>query len=293
MTQTAPLVRASHDAGLATLTLDSPHNRNALSAALIEQLLAALASAVTDDAVRAVVVSHSGPVFCAGADLKETAAAFQAIEETAARNQGTADSAAPPAPGAASAPASTAMPAARMGELLAAVWECPKPVLVAVAGPARAGGLGLIAAADIAVCAKDATFSFLEVRLGVVPAVISATVVPRLTPRAVAELFLTGDTFDGTRAAEIGLVTAAVPAEELDATVARYAASLLRGAPGALATAKSLARRPTATSIRAELAELTKVSVSFFTSAEGREGVRSFMEKRDPSWVRELDGRLV
>lgn len=254
------LVRAAHAGGLATLTLDSPHNRNALSAALIEQLLGRLGDALADDAVRAILITHTGPVFCAGADLKETAAAFLSGEPSA-------------------------LPAARMGEVLRAVWESPKPVLVRVGGPARAGGLGLIAAADIAVCTVEATFAFSEVRLGVVPAVITATVVPRLTPRAAAELYLTGDTFGGERAAAVGLVTVAVPAADLDETVARYAASLLRGAPGALATAKRLARRPAGPAIADDLAELTELSVGFFTSDEGREGVLSFVEKRDPSWV--------
>jgi methylglutaconyl-CoA hydratase len=253
------LVQHARDGAVATLTLDSPHNRNALSAALLGELSERLAEAVADAAVRVIVLTHTGPVFCSGADLKETAAAFSGE--------------------------SKGIPAAGMGELLAAVWECPKPVLARVGGPARAGGLGLIAAADIAVCTTTATFGFSEVRLGVVPAVISATVLPRLAPRAAAELYLTGDTFDGVRAAQIGLMTAAVPEDELDATIARYTQSLLRGAPGALATAKQLARRGAGATIRAELAELTEMSVTFFTSTEGREGVLSFVERRDPTWV--------
>jgi methylglutaconyl-CoA hydratase len=121
--------------------------------------------------------------------------------------------------------------------------------------------------------------------LGLIPAVISATVLPRLVPRAAAELFLTGDSFDGTRAAGIGLVTAAVPAAELDQTVARYAGSLVRGAPVALAATKRLLRRGGERAIRDEIAELTERSVGFFASEEGREGVLSFVEKRDPAWV--------
>jgi methylglutaconyl-CoA hydratase len=171
-----------------------------------------------------------------------------------------------------------------MGEVFAAIWESPKPVVARVGGPARAGGLGLVAAADIAICSTDATFAFSEVRLGVVPAVISSTVLPRLAPRAAAELFLTGDIFDGTRAAHIGLVTAAVAPADLDATVARFAHSLCQGAPGALAATKQLLRRD-APPIRAQLAELTTRSVEFFGSDEGREGVRAFAEKRAPSWV--------
>jgi methylglutaconyl-CoA hydratase len=252
----SPLVRREVAGGVATLTLDSPGNRNALSAALVDDLVAALAAVTDDPAVRAVVLSHAGPVFCAGADLRETAAAV----------------------------AGGGVPASRLGEALAAVWECPKPVVARVGGAARAGGLGLIAAADIAYCSLEATFAFAEVRIGVVPAVISATVLPRLTPRAASELFLTGDVFDGARAERVGLVTAAVPAKDLDERVAACTASLLRAAPGALAATKDLARG--GRSIRTDLDRLTEMSVGFFTSAEGREGVRSFLDKRDPAWVR-------
>jgi methylglutaconyl-CoA hydratase len=251
------LVRTVTDSGVTTLTLDSPANRNALSTPLIRELLDGLAAALADPSVRVVVISHTGPVFCSGADLKETAEA---------RANGT-------------------LPAELVGDLLAAIWESPKPVLARVAGPARAGGLGLIAAADIAVCTREATFAFSEVRLGVIPAVISATVLPRLAPRAAAELYLTGDVFDGVRAAQIGLVTAAVPAAELDPAVTRYCHALVRGGPLALAGAKRLLRRAPGEDIRADLAELSIRSAGFFRSDEGREGVTAFREKRDATWV--------
>jgi methylglutaconyl-CoA hydratase len=169
--------------------------------------------------------------------------------------------------------------------VLAALWEFPKPVVARVGGPARAGGLGLIAAADIAVCTRDATFSFSEVRLGVIPAVISATVLPRLTPRAAAELYLTGNVFDGVRAAEVGLVTTAVPAEDLDRTVESYCSALVQGGPLALAGTKQLLRRTPAGSVRADLADLSERSGAYFRSPEGREGVAAFREKRPPSWI--------
>jgi methylglutaconyl-CoA hydratase len=259
------MVAVSVERGVATLTLDSPHNRNALSSALVTQLGEALAAAIADDAVRVIVLSHTGPVFCSGADLKETAAML------AGASEGDGDA---------------ALPVVRLAGLLEAIWECPKPVVARVGGPSRAGGLGLIAAADIAVCTTDATFAFTEVRLGVIPSVISATVLRRLAPRAAAELYLTGEIFDGTRAAAAGLVTAAVSAETLDATVARLVASLVRGAPAALAATKDLLRRPTSSSsIHEELVELAELSATFFASAEGREGIAAFAEKRNPSWV--------
>lgn len=251
------LVRTVTAAGVTTITLDSPANRNALSAQLMRELLEGLGAALTDPAVRTVVISHTGPVFCSGADLKETAEARE----------------------------SGKVPAELLADVLAAIWEFPKPVLARIAGPARAGGLGLIAAADIAVCAREATFAFSEVRLGVIPAVISATVLPRLAPRAAAALYLTGDVFDGARAAEIGLVTAAVEADGLDAAVSAYTESLVRGGPLALAGTKQLLRRRPAETVRADLAELSDRSAGYFRSAEGREGVAAFREKRPAAWV--------
>jgi methylglutaconyl-CoA hydratase len=252
------LVRVETGRGLATLTLDSPHNRNALSRPLMTQLLAALAAVVADPTVRVVVLTHAGPAFCSGADLKETAEAYA----------GTGP-----------------LPTELLGEVLATVWECPKPVMARVGGPARAGGLGLIAAADIAVCAEDATFAFNEVRLGVIPAIISATVLRRLSPRAATELFLTGEVFDGRRAAEIGLVTAAAPTAALDETVVAYCEALVRGGPEALAGAKRLLLRRPAGAIRDDLAELSALSLEYFRSSEGMEGVRALREKRAPAWL--------
>jgi methylglutaconyl-CoA hydratase len=251
------LVRTATAAGISTLTLDSPANRNALSTPLMEQLLTALGAALADPAVRVVVLSHTGPVFCSGADLAETAAAYE----------------------------SGRVPVELLGDVLAALWDFPKPLVARVAGPARAGGLGLIAACDIAVCTADATFAFTEVRLGVIPAVISATVLPRLAPRAAAELYLTGNTFDGRRAADIGLVTAATAADSLDDTVAGFCAALLRGGPLALAGTKQLLRRRPAESVRADLVDLGHRSAGYFRSDEGREGVAAFREKRPARWV--------
>lgn len=250
-------MRTTTEGGVATVTLDSPHNRNALSTPLMTQFRQALAAAIADPAVRVVLLDHAGPVFCSGADLKETTAAQQA---------GT-------------------LPVSMLADVLVEVWECPKPVVARVAGPARAGGIGLIAAADIAICATDATFAFTEVRLGVIPAVISATVLPRLASRAAARLFLTGEVFEAEYAAEAGLITEAVPATQLDAAVAAVCESLLRGAPAALAGTKRLLRRPGPADLRAELAELSALSVEYFRSADAREGIAAATGKREPRWV--------
>ena len=248
------LVHLDVAAGVATITLDSPDNRNALSAQLRGELLAHLATAIGDDAVRVIVLTHTGRVFCSGMDLKEARGG-----------------------------ASRGM--AEFPAILERIWTSPTPVLARVAGPARAGGVGLVAACDIAVAAEDATFAFSEVRIGVVPAVISVTVLPRLLPRAAHELFLTGESFDARRAAQIGLVNTAVEGEGLDAEVARYVEMLRLGAPGALAATKEMLRGERPAGLDARFAEMQELSARFFAGEEGQEGMRAFAEKRRPSWA--------
>lgn len=246
------LVHSTVSGGVATLTLDSPPNRNALSPALLTQLGSLLDRALADDAVRVIVLSHTGRVFCSGMDLKATAAAG-----------GVGD-----------------MPVTAFPSLLTALADSPKPVIARVGGPARAGGIGLLAACDLALAAESATFAFTEVRLGVVPAVISVPVLPLLTPRAARELFLTGEVFPAARALAAGLLTAVVPDGALDAEVARYAAMLALGGPEALALTKELLRSPSTS-----YEEMTALSAARFASAEGREGVAAFAGKRPPAWV--------
>lgn len=243
--------------GVATLTLDSPPNRNALSPQLMGELAAGLRAALDDPTVRVMVLSHTGPVFCSGMDLKATARASGATD----------------------------LPITAFPDVLSTLWTSPKPVLARVAGPARAGGIGLVAACDVAVAARSATFAFSEVRIGVVPAIISVPVLPRLAPRAAHELFLTGEVFGAARAAEIGLVNLAVADEELDAEVDRYVDMLVRGAPGALAATKEMLRRPPAESMAADFAAMATLSAEHFAGAEGREGMAAFTEKRVASWV--------
>ncbi|MBO0840478.1 MAG: enoyl-CoA hydratase family protein [Sciscionella sp.] len=250
------LVHYAVTAGIARLTMDSPHNRNALSARLRRELSEHLDRAIDTEDVRVIVLEHTGPVFCAGMDLKE------------ARGAGSADQ------GVNEFPA-----------ILQRIWTSPKPVVAKLAGPARAGGVGLVAACDIAVAVDAATFAFTEVRIGVVPAVISITVLPRLLPRAAHELFLTGETFDAHRAAAIGLINSAVPADELDAEVARYTDMLVLGAPNALAATKQMLRRPRSTELADDFADMLSLSAKHFASAEGQEGIVAFATKRKPNWV--------
>ncbi|MDQ2880250.1 MAG: enoyl-CoA hydratase-related protein [Actinomycetota bacterium] len=247
MTDVDELVHLAVWSGIATITLDSPANRNALSAPLRGQLLDALERTAGDGSVRVVVLDHTGPAFCAGMDLTEPP---DAVKE--------------------------------LPLILERIWTHPKPVVAKLAGHARAGGIGLVAAADIAVAAQHATFAFTEVRLGLVPAVISVTVLPRLLPHAALELFLTGETFDATRAVAIGLLNSAVPADQLDAEVNRFTGMLVKGSPEALALTKQLLRART---MARDFPAMLELSAARFASAQGREGIRAFTEKRAPSWV--------
>ncbi|MEV4893358.1 enoyl-CoA hydratase-related protein [Nonomuraea sp. NPDC055795] len=254
------LVHKELDGGIATITLDSPPNRNALSVRLLGDLEARLNWALAEPEVRLIVLTGTGPVFCSGADLKE-----QRIE---------------PAAGAGDAPVTASFP-----EILGLIWESPKPVICRLNGTARAGGLGLVAACDFAIAPDTASFAFTEVRLGVVPAMISVPVLRRLDPRAAAEYFLTGEVFDAARAAEIGLLTRAVPGDRLDAEVARYAEMLLRGGPEALAITKRMVRDIPQVSFEEGLRQMTALSAQRFTSEEGQEGIAAFVDKRPPKWV--------
>jgi methylglutaconyl-CoA hydratase len=266
------LVHLEVAAGRATITLDSPSNRNALSAQLRGELRERLDAALADGAVRVVVLTHTGTVFCSGMDLRES------------RGAGTGDQGVQEFPG-----------------ILATLWHSPKPVIARLAGPARAGGVGLVAACDIAIGARagtdtspspvaslapgGATFAFSEVRIGVVPAVISVPVVPRLLPRAAEELMLTGETFDADRAAAIGLLNRAVDPGALDAEVDRYTDMLARGGPAALAATKAMLRRRPADDMATDFEAMLRLSAEFFASEEGQEGMAAFAEKRPPRWV--------
>ena len=249
-----PLVGVGRRGPAAVVTLDSSRNRNALSRALVEQLHAALIAALDDDGVRVVVLTGAGPVFCSGADLKEQRAGG--------------------APGAVGLP-----------EVLTLIIESPKPVVARVNGAARAGGLGLIAACDLTVGLAGATFGFSEVRIGVAPAVIAVPCLRRMDPRAARELFLTGETFDGVRAREAGLLDRAVADGELDAAVDAFVAQLGQGAPQALAVTKQLLRDMPGPNLQEDFRRMATVSAERFGSAEAREGIAALLEKRRPAWA--------
>lgn len=251
------LVRVERQDGVARLVLDSPANRNALSAQLRTELYDALLDAAADEAVRCIVLGHTGTTFCSGADLKEM-------------RDG------PPGPGTPTMP-----------QILVEIWGSPKPIVAALSGVARAGGLGLVAACDLVVASNAITFACTEVRIGVVPAVISAVVAPRMTPSAAHQLFLTGLPFTAQWAQRTGLVDVLVEPDQLESEVRRVTDGFALAAPGALAGTKRLMRSATAIAeLQAQLGRLEQLSAQYFSADEGREGMAAFAEKRSPRWVR-------
>jgi enoyl-CoA hydratase len=230
-----------------TLTLDSPANRNALSAALVRELTDALTDCAKDADVRAIVLTHTGNTFCAGADLRN-----------------------PPPPDA-------------LVALLRQIVELRKPVVARVTGHVRAGGLGLLAACDISSASPQATFAFTEVHIGVAPAVISLPLLPRTDPRALARYYLTGERFTAPEAARIGLLTTA--GEDVDETLTPVLDGLRRASPQALAETKALLTAKVLEAFDRDAADLTALSARLFSSAEAREGMTAFLDRRDPQWV--------
>ena len=245
--------------GAAWITLNRPENRNALSAILVTELYDHLTNANADDEVRSIVITGNGPAFCAGADLKSP-------------------------PGQLSEGVGLAVPYA---DVLTAIIDSPKPVIAAVNGAAFAGGLGLVGAADIVVTRTDVQFSFSEVRIGVIPAIISVVCMPKLGVHHGTKLFLTGERFDGQQAVDMGLAHITVPEDELVSTVEEQIAMINLGGPIAVQECKKLARRVTQLSIEEGFKETAEWSARMFRSDEGAEGMASFREKRKPNWVKE------
>ena len=247
------LVQYSTDSGIARIALDSPRNRNALSAALVEQLTQALADANSDDSVRAVELTHTGGTFCAGADLTEASQGGMKAGTT------------------------------RVLTLLRHIVALPKPVVGSIDGHVRAGGLGLVGACDIVLAGPKSTFAFSEVKLGLAPAMISLTTLPRLDPRAASRYYLTGETFDSATAARIGLVTEAV--DDIDAGTMVVLDALRRCSPQGLRETKPLLTAGILEGFEARADALAEQSARLFGSEEAAEGMAAFLAKRPPSWA--------
>jgi methylglutaconyl-CoA hydratase len=254
-------LEVERDGPVARVWLNRPEVRNALDGLMVTELRRVLFDLHTLDSIRVIVLGGRGPCFCAGADLAwMQAMATFTPEENLREAQAVAD-------------------------LFFTVYESPKPIVARVHGAALGGGSGLVAACDIPVAALGTQFGFTEVRLGVIPAVISPYVLAKIGESAARELFLTGERFEAVRAAEIGLVRAAVPEEDLDAVVEGRVQELLKAGPRAIAEAKALIREVAWHRVediqRYTVERLAEIRVS----PEAQEGMRAFLEKRKPDWA--------
>lgn len=247
---TNELVHYHSAEGIATITLDSPHNRNALSRQLVTELFGALDRAEEEAGARVVLIRSADRVFCSGADLSEASAG--GMDEGAKA----------------------------LVALQRRIVTHDRPVVTRLAGPVRAGGLGIVAASDVVICSDDVTFAFTESRLALAPAVISLTVLPRLTSRAAAETFLTGRTFEATEAAAMGLVTRAVGADDLDDAVTEVCAELGKAHPQGLRETKALLARELVENLDAHGEEMAALSGRLFGSDEAREAMNAFLTRK-------------
>lgn len=246
-------IRYRKDAGVARITLDEPARRNALSPALISDVTDFLAGAVADATVRSVIIDHAGSTFCSGADL--SSAKDDGAEDTARSFLG----------------------------LLKAIVAAPKPVIAVVNGHVRAGGMGLLSACDIAFVSPTSTFGAPEPRIGVAPALIALTVLPRLGSRTAARHLLAGDVFGADEAARIGFITNV--ADDAAAEADSYAAVLSACSPQGLAETKSLLNHAILIAFEERGDDLAALSARLFASEEAAEGMAAFLDRRPPSWV--------
>ena len=242
--------------GAAWITLNRPEVRNALSSNLLTEVYDHLAAANADPAVRCIVLTGAGKGFCSGADLKNP-------------------------PGMAGADGRIVP----YEDVLTAIWEGEKPVIAAVNGAAFAGGLGLVGASDIIITSEEAVFSFSEVRIGVIPAIISVVCLRKLGPHHGMRLFVTGDRFNGKQAVEYGLAHRAVPLDQLATSVQEEIDAIILGSPIAVAECKKLVRAIPSGSLQEEFEMTQEWSRRMFQSDEAAEGMLAFREKRKPHWV--------
>ncbi len=279
-----PRVRVDRRGPVTTLTLDSPHNRNALSSGLLRELRDALHGAQADPDVRVVVLTGEGTAFCSGVDLHERRHPAPAGEGPPAEGDRAAGG--DPAAGGDAAAGPASLP-----DVLSCLVGLPQPVIARVNGDVRGGGLGLVAACDLAVAAPSATFAFSEVRVGVAPAVIAVPGLRVMDRRAFARYALTGDAFAAVDAAAAGLLTTVT--DDVDGWVAGVVASVLRSSPAAVAATKELTGWPavgapgtgTAGAWDDAIAAAEALSDELFASADGIEGMAAFVEKRPARWV--------
>jgi methylglutaconyl-CoA hydratase len=245
---------------VARVFLNRPEVRNAFDGLMVTELRRAIFDLHAVESVRVIVLGGHGPAFCAGADLRWMQAMASFSREENLRE------------------------AQALADLFFTVYESPKPIVARVHGAALGGGAGLVAAADIPIAALGTQFGFTEVRLGILPAVISPYVLGKIGESAARELFLTGERFEAVKAQEIGLVRAAVPPEDLDAAVAARVEALLQSGPRAIAQAKRLIEEVSFRRVEDVQRYAVEAIAEIRVSAEGQEGLRAFLEKRKPNW---------
>ena len=254
-------VRVARDGVVARVTLSRPDVRNAFNDEMLADLLEAFGQIRDDPALRVVVLTGEGNSFCAGADLNWMKRVLNYTYE-----ENYEDS-------------------LRLANVLREVYSCPKPVIGRINGPAIGGGTGLVAVCDIAIAADDAFFAFSETKLGLTPATISPYLLKRMGEKNLREFFLTGERFTAARAAEMGLVNAVVPADQLEAAVDAKIKMILTGGPAALAAAKSLIREIGQRSLDENGPYTAEEIARLRMSNEGQEGMNAFLSKRKPRWI--------
>jgi len=248
--------------GVATITLNRPEVRNAFNDEVIAELTQAFTQLGRDPLLRAVVLAAEGPAFCAGADLNWMR---RMADYTYAEN--VAD-------------------AGQLAEMLRVIYTCPKPTVARIQGDVYAGGMGLVAACDMAVSVDTANYCLSEVKLGLYPATISPYVIRAMGARAAHRYFLTAERFDAAEAQRIGFVHAVVQSDQLDEKVAELTHALVSASPNALKECKTLLHNVAGQDINTALIAHTVEGIaSIRASAEGKEGVQSFLQKRKPSWL--------
>ena len=246
-------VRIEAAAGVLTVTLADVENRNALGAAVVNGIHDAIVEANADPAIRTVVITNEGTTFCAGANLKEQSGVATGVR-----------------------------PKLGFAELLSEIQRSPTPIIGKIKGHVVGGGNGLVAALDIAIAREDVKFGFTEVRLGVVPAIISVVCLPKMRSGDALELFLRGNRFPASRAADLGLISRAVPADELDVAVDEVLADLRLAGPNALGLAKRLVYEVPAMEQKEAFAWTTELSGRLFKSEEAAAGMKAFLKRQKP-----------
>jgi len=250
-------VRVTTERGVLTATLVDVDNRNALGSGLLQGLIDAIGAANADPNVRAVVVTNEGSTFCAGANLKERSGAVKTAGD----------------------------PTVGFDDLLEVIQQSPTPIIGRIAGHVVGGGNGLAAALDISIADQDVKFGFTEVRLGVIPAIISVVCLPKMRAGEAMEAFLRGNRFPASRAAELGLINRAVPADELDAAVDEVIGDLRKGGPIAVGLAKRLVYDVPGMEQKEAFKYTTRLSGRLFGEDEAKEGMAAFLGRRKASWA--------